>query len=121
MSCFSWMTFKRKEPFKPISYYYESPRLRARMYQQLPNDIVVSRHIDTVKVSMSYRATEIDEIDLKEGDFVLLQCKLKGGWGIGINLTTNKEGKFPLENIAPILRNPLASPLPPPMPKIRIF
>ncbi|KAI8840679.1 hypothetical protein BJ741DRAFT_595977 [Chytriomyces cf. hyalinus JEL632] len=38
-----------------------------------------------------------DEIELREGDRVQVDCEYDDGWGYGINFKTNREGLFPLD------------------------
>ncbi|TPX55167.1 hypothetical protein CcCBS67573_g09500, partial [Chytriomyces confervae] len=38
-----------------------------------------------------------DEIELRDGDRVQVDCEYDDGWGYGINFKTNREGLFPLD------------------------
>ncbi|KAJ3160761.1 hypothetical protein HK101_000874, partial [Irineochytrium annulatum] len=60
------------------------------------DNVEVVNNQETMEVCYNYVPTLSDEIALYVGDPVLVKCKFDDGWGFGLNLTTNKEGSFPL-------------------------
>ncbi|TPX64879.1 hypothetical protein CcCBS67573_g08284 [Chytriomyces confervae] len=44
-----------------------------------------------------FRPALDDEIELRDGDRVQVDCEYDDGWGYGINFKTNREGLFPLD------------------------
>ncbi|KAJ3026321.1 UNVERIFIED_CONTAM: Sorbin and SH3 domain-containing protein 2 [Siphonaria sp. JEL0065] len=52
------------------------------------------------KVVYDFAPERDDEIELKVGQFVVINQSYDDGWAYGINLATNKEGNFPLDCLA---------------------
>ncbi|KAJ3278932.1 hypothetical protein HK104_001922, partial [Borealophlyctis nickersoniae] len=48
------------------------------------------------RVKIAYEKQQQDELDLHEGDEVRIKIAYDDGWALGYNLTTNKEGMFPV-------------------------
>ncbi|KAJ1558796.1 hypothetical protein HK096_003949 [Nowakowskiella sp. JEL0078] len=54
-----------------------------------------------LEVLQPWNPSQPDELNLVPGDFVAVRTHLLDGWAIGINLSTNNEGVFPLAITSP--------------------
>jgi hypothetical protein len=54
----------------------------------------------TYKVVQKHIPNLVDEIALNIGDIVIVKERFDDGWGAGLNITTEKEGSFPLNCIS---------------------
>lgn len=51
---------------------------------------------------MAYSAAMTDELDVREGDTVLVQVQYYDGWCFGMNLNTNRSGALPVASLCPL-------------------
>ncbi|KAJ3140123.1 hypothetical protein HK101_003555 [Irineochytrium annulatum] len=72
----------------------------------------VDQSAETMEVVFNYVPNLSDEIYLYVGDPVVVKCKFDDGWGYGFNMTTNREGSFPLACVAPYTGEARAAPPP---------
>lgn len=59
------------------------------------------QEVETMEAIFNFVPDMDDEIHLYIGDSVIVRAKFDDGWGYGYNLSTKKEGTFPLACVAP--------------------
>ncbi|KAJ3028075.1 UNVERIFIED_CONTAM: Sorbin and SH3 domain-containing protein 2 [Siphonaria sp. JEL0065] len=77
----------------PNSVYLDNTAAPAAISKNVPQSNVKGQE----KVVYDFAPERDDEIELKVGQFVVVNQSYDDGWAYGINLTTNKEGNFPLD------------------------
>ncbi|KAI8841160.1 hypothetical protein BJ741DRAFT_19954 [Chytriomyces cf. hyalinus JEL632] len=64
------------------------------------SNIVSAQSNSSERVVYEFTPERPDEITLRIGDEVVINQEFDDGWGFGVNITTNKEGNFPLDCLA---------------------
>ncbi|KAJ1565708.1 hypothetical protein HK096_011478 [Nowakowskiella sp. JEL0078] len=83
------VAYVRRRPKSPKGY-----PISTEEHEGLTNDVEPLNGRYTV--TMAYKHTQGDEIDLEIGDVVELSMKFSDGWCKGKNISTGSEGLFPL-------------------------
>jgi hypothetical protein len=89
-----------KPPFvslhQKIEIDIKEPEVATMKRRKSTTDTSNRKSVYTVLVTHEYKAEKEDELDLREGDRILVTCVFADGWAMGINTNDEKTGLFPV-------------------------